>query len=68
MAITVYKNPKESLDRLISRFNKKVQASRVILEVKARRYRKKPLTKRLQRQSAIMREFHRRKNEKMQYY
>jgi ribosomal protein S21 len=68
MAITVYKNPKESLDRLISRFNKKVQASRVILEVKGRRYYKKPLTRRLQRQSAIMREYYRSRNEKMQYY
>lgn len=66
--IKVYKNPKESLDRLISRFNKKVQASRVILQVKANRYHKKPLTKRLQRQAAIMREYHRSKNEKMQYY
>jgi hypothetical protein len=34
MAITVYRNSKESLDRLISRFNKKVQSSRVLLEVK----------------------------------
>ena len=68
MAVKVYKNSKESLDRLISRFNKKVQGSRVLLEVKSRRYYKKPLTKRLVRKAAVMREYYRSKNEKMQYY
>ena len=68
MAIIVYKNQKESLDRLISRFNKKVQAGRILLEVRNRRYHKKPLTKRKQRQAAIMREYYRGRREKMQYY
>jgi len=68
MAITVYRNPKESLDRLISRFNKKVQASRVILEVKNRRYWKRPPTKRHVRKAAIMRSHYRGLREKMQYY
>ena len=68
MAIRVYRNPKESLDRLISRFNKKVQASRVILEVKSRRYWKKPVTKRVARKAAIMREYYRGLRDKMQYY
>ncbi len=68
MAVKVYKNQKESLDRLISRFNKKVQGSRIILEVKNRRYHKKPLTRRLKRQSAIKREFYRAKRDRMQYY
>lgn len=68
MAIRMRKNPKESLDRLISRFNKKVQASRVILEVKNKRYHKKPLTKRLRRNAAVMREFYRDKKNKMQFY
>jgi ribosomal protein S21 len=68
MAITVYRNPKESLDRMISRFNKKVQASRVILQVKNRRYWKKPSTRRQIRQAAIMRWYYRNLREKMQYY
>lgn len=68
MAVYITKNPKESVDRLISRFNKKVQGSRVLIEVKNRRYRKKPITKRLTRQSAVMREHYRAKRNKMQYY
>jgi ribosomal protein S21 len=68
MAVTIHKNQKESQDRLISRFNKKVQSSRILLEVKSRRYRKKRLTKRLVRQSEIMREHYRSKREKEQYY
>ena len=68
MGVKVYKNQKESTDRLISRFNKKVQSSRILLEVKSRRHRKKPLTKRLIRQTAIMREYYRSKREKEQYY
>jgi len=68
MALTVYRNPKESLDRLISRFNKKVQASRVILEVRNRRYWKKAATRRQVRQAAIMRTHYRAMREKMQYY
>jgi len=68
MAITVYRNSKESLDRLISRFNKKVQSSRVLLAVKNRRYWKRPATKRHVRQAAIMRWHYRNLREKMQYY
>ncbi len=68
MAVKVYRNQKESLDRLISRFNKKVQASRVLMEVKGRRYHKKPPTKRLIRQAAMMRTHYRNLRDKMQYY
>ncbi len=68
MAVTVFKNTKESADRLVSRFNKKVQASRILLELKARRYNEKKKTKRLVRQAAIMRENYRAKRTKEQYY
>lgn len=68
MGVSIEKNPKESPDRLISRFNKKVQASRILLEVKNGRYYVKPKTKRLQRKSAIMREAYRTKRNKEQYY
>jgi ribosomal protein S21 len=68
MAVKVIRNPKESVDRLIARFNKKVQSSRVIVQLKARRYFKKPLRKRQVRAAAIMRDMHRSKREKMKYY
>ena len=68
MAIRVYRSAKESLDRMLSRFNKKVQGSRVLLEVKNRRYWKRPETKRHQRAAAIMREHYRNLRNKMQYY
>jgi len=68
MAVSVYRNPKESLDRMISRFNKKVQASRVILEVRNRRYFKRKPTKRQSRMAAMMRTHYRNLREKMSYY
>lgn len=66
--IIIVKNPKESFDRLLARFNKKMQGSRLINEVKNRRYFKKPPTKRKIRQAAIMRESYRNQRTKMQYY
>jgi ribosomal protein S21 len=68
MSVTVYKNPKESFDRLVSRFNKKVQSSRILLTVRNKRYHSRPVTKRLIRQAAIMREYYRSKKDKMQFY
>jgi ribosomal protein S21 len=68
MAVKVVRNPKESVDRLIARFNKKVQSSRVILQLKSRRYFKRPLRKREVRAAAVMRDMHRSKREKMKYY
>ena len=68
MAVHVIKNSKESTDRLIARFNKKVQSSRILLEVRERRYYKRPLKKRQVRAKAIMREHHRTQREKMKFY
>jgi len=68
MAITLWKNPKESVDRLISRFNKKVQSSRIILMNKARRYRKKKPSTRHQRTAAMMRTHYRQQREKQKFY
>lgn len=59
MSIRVRKNDKESVDRVISRFNKKVQSSRILLNKRRSRYFAKPLTKRLQRQKAVKREEYR---------
>lgn len=68
MAITVYRNPKESVDRLISRFNKKMQASRIILLAKEKRYHKRKPNRRYMRRAAIMRDFYRSQKEKMKFY
>jgi ribosomal protein S21 len=53
---------------MISRFNKKVQASRVILEVRNRRYFKRKPTKRQQRMAAMMRTHYRTLRQKMSFY
>ena len=68
MPVRVHRNPKESVDRLISRFNKKVQSSRILLLVRERRYFRREPNKRHSRMAAIMRDFHRRQREKMKYY
>jgi hypothetical protein len=68
MRVTVWKNEKESNERLITRFNKKVQSSRKLLKVRSERYNKKPPTKRLKRIIAIMREKYRSQKEKSKFY
>lgn len=68
MAIKVIRNVKESSDRLVARFNKKVQSSRVLVNLKSRRYFKKPPKKRKVRAAAIMRDNYRSQREKMKYY
>lgn len=68
MKVIVIRNPKESTDRVIARFNKKVQNSRKLLQVKEGRYLTKPKTKRQVRAAAIMREFYRTKREKMKHF
>ncbi len=68
MSIRVVRNPKESVDRLISRFHKKVQASRIILLLKERRYLKHDPSPRHQRKAAIMRNHYRTQREKAKFY
>jgi len=68
MAIKVLRNPKESVDRLIARFNKKVQSSRILVQLKARRYFKRDPRKREVRAAAIMRQHYRSLRDKMKYY
>jgi ribosomal protein S21 len=67
MTIRVRKNDKESVDRVISRFNKKVQASRILLNKRRGRYFAKDLTRRLQRQKAVKREEYRALREKNKF-
>ena len=68
MKVEVVKRDKESNERLITRFNKKVQASRKILKVREQRYHKGKPTKRYVRAGAVMRENYRAKRERNRFY
>lgn len=65
--IYLKKNAKESNEKLISRFQKKVQGSRIVLLTKERMYYKKPIKKGGIRKRAIMREHYREVREKQKY-
>lgn len=49
------KDPKESLESLLRRFNRKVQQSGVVTTVKQQQYFEKPISKRDRRKKAIVR-------------
>ncbi len=49
------KDPKESLESLLRRFNRKVQQSGVVTTVKQGQYFEKPISKRDRRAKAIVR-------------
>jgi hypothetical protein len=68
MRVTIWKNEKESNERAITRFNKKVQSSRKILKVRDERYHSKALSKRKVRQLAVMRDGYRANKEKSKFY
>ena len=61
------KKPNESNERLISRFKKLVQRSRVIMTTKKGQYHVRPLKKGKVRKAAIMRSHYRKLKEKNQY-
>lgn len=67
MTVRVVKNDKESVDRVISRFNKKVQASRILLKKRTSRYHAKDDTKRITRRKAVKREEYRELREKNRF-
>jgi len=67
LVVKVVKNDKESVDRVISRFNKKMQGSRIPILKRSRRYHTKPLTKRLVRRKAVKREEYRAIREKNKF-
>lgn len=68
MKVTIWKNDKESNERAITRFNRKVQASRKLLKVKAERYHTKEPSKRFVRAAAVIRDRYRKANEKNKFY
>ena len=66
--IYAVKKPNESNERLISRFKKVVQRSRVLLNSKQHRYNESPPRKRFVRRAAVMRAVHRKQKAKEQFY
>jgi len=68
MKVTIWKNSKESTERAITRFNKKVQASRKLLKIKGERYHQKDESKRKSKIKAIMRDHYRSLREKNKFY
>ncbi len=67
LMIHLKKNAKESNEKLVQRFQKKVQGSRILLQAKERMYFKKPMKKRQIRKKAMMREKYRAEREKKKY-
>lgn len=65
--IYLKKLPKESNEKLMHRFQKKVQGSRIVLLAKAKMYFKKPVKKSAIRKKAIMREHYRALREKQKF-
>ncbi|MBI4994197.1 30S ribosomal protein S21 [Candidatus Peregrinibacteria bacterium] len=65
--IYLKKLPKESNEKLMQRFQKKVQGSRIVLLAKAKMYFKKPVKKGVIRKKAIMREHYRALREKQRF-
>ncbi|MBD3330828.1 hypothetical protein GF354_04850 [Candidatus Peregrinibacteria bacterium] len=68
MIVTVWKNEKESNERCITRFNKRVQASRKMLLLRSTRYNTKKPTKSKVRTAAIMRSKYRALKERSKFY
>jgi hypothetical protein len=68
MIVVVHKKDGESNERCITRFNKRVQASRKIMKVRKERYNAKAPTRRQVRAGAVMRDFYRAKKAKKSFY
>lgn len=66
--LRVTKNTKESNDRIIQRFSNRVKASRLVQEVKEKRYYTKKPTRLKRKASALMREHYRSLREKRKLY
>ena len=68
MRVTIWKNEKESNERAITRFTKKVSASRKLLKIRTERYHSRPKAKRKIRAAAVMRDHYRSLREKNKFY
>lgn len=68
MQVTIVKKEKESNERAISRFTKRVQASRKLQKVRSDRYHSRKSTKRQVRAGAVKREEYRAKRARRSFY
>jgi ribosomal protein S21 len=68
MAVAATKREGESSEKLISRWNKKVQAGRMVNWIKRHKFFEKDDNKRKRRHKAIKREFYRTQRNKLSYY
>ena len=68
MKVSLVKKEGESNERLMSRFNKKVQGSRKLLLVRDKRYYSEEPKKRYVRAAAVMRSKYRVNREKSKFY
>ena len=68
MAIYALRRENETVDKLINRFKKQTQSSRIVQRVRAKRYWTKTDTPRLVRKSALKREENRAKKRVEQFY
>lgn len=66
--VNVKRDPKESFERMLSRFKKLLQRSHKLQEAKENEFFKKSPTRRYIRQAAIMREHYRSQKAKKQLY
>ncbi len=66
--IYAFKKSSESNERLLSRFKKLVQRSRIVMDKKRNRYHKRKPTKTKVRAAAVMRESNRARRAKQQFY
>jgi len=62
------KKTNESNERLISRFKKLMQRSRILMNVKKSRYHEREKNKDYVRHAAVIREGHRKRKAKEQFY
>ena len=68
MAVYAIRRENETVEKLINRFKKQTQGTRLVQKVRAKRYRVKAASKRLIRLSALKREFYRARRRKEQFY
>ncbi len=67
MTIYAVRRENETVEKLINRFKKQVQTSRLVLKVKSQRYWTRNITDRLVRMSALKREEYRAKRRREQF-
>jgi len=68
MPIYAVKKNNESVDRLINRFKRQVQQSRLLLKIKNKKFHQSKKKKRQVKAAAVMREYYRSEKRKMAYY